>query len=59
MVSGEPEPHLVKALKLIAERDPVRDWEYNERLVVVSLAFTALQMFEQVNDQERHDAKAT
>lgn len=42
-----------KALELIAEKDPEEEWTFTERLVVVSLARSALDMLLQQQDRRK------
>ena len=56
-MSKREEPPHVKALEILAEMDPVEEWPFSQRLVVTSLAISALQMLEQHKDQEEHDAR--
>lgn len=40
-----------KALELIAERDAAKEWTFSERLTIVSLARSALDMLLQQQDR--------
>lgn len=47
-----------KAFEWIAERDPLREWEFTERLTIISLARTALDMLQQQRDREKYPVDA-